>query len=90
VILNCVILGALRTPSDLRINGIEIHKYFAFVTIKQRVQIGLNLAGGYGVGKGGFTTETFTTAFTCHFRLGRSPTSRRKIPAPGQPEVLRR
>jgi hypothetical protein len=34
------------------LNGVEVHKFIAFVTIKNRVQIGLNVGGGVAMVKG--------------------------------------
>jgi hypothetical protein len=71
--LDCVANMILRRPDGLQISGLEVHKYFSFVTIKQRVQVGLNIAGGFGVGQGGFATERFDRAFTCTFAPGPFP-----------------
>jgi hypothetical protein len=73
LILNCTTSNVVLTPDDLKISGVEVHKFIAFVTIKERVQIGVNVAGGIGVGQGGFTTETFETKFTCRFAVGVFP-----------------
>jgi hypothetical protein len=73
LVLDCEIFGETRTPRALLMNGVEVHKYIAFVTIKQRVQIGLNLAGGVVVGKGGFTNESFTVTYKCTFPPGQFP-----------------
>lgn len=36
------------TPIGMSVQGVEAHTYLPFVTIKRRVQIGMNLAGGVG------------------------------------------
>lgn len=41
-------LPTTYTPIGVSAQGVEIHKYVPFVTIKQRVQLGLNLAAGVG------------------------------------------
>ena len=51
---------------DVYLQGVEFHSFIPFVTIKNRVQIGLNLAGGIAWTKGAIE-ETFDT-FT-QFRL---------------------
>lgn len=43
-----ICLPTTYTPVDVSAQGVEIHKYVPFVTIKQRVQLGLNLAAGVG------------------------------------------
>jgi hypothetical protein len=73
VIVNCTTSNVVLTPDDLQISGVEVHKFIAFVTIRERVQIGLNVAGGIGVGQRGFTTETFEKKFTCRFAVGVFP-----------------
>jgi hypothetical protein len=50
---------------DVELTGIEAHKFIAFATIARRVQIGLNLAGGFGTAKGSIETTTFDTTTTC-------------------------
>jgi hypothetical protein len=40
------------------------------VTIKQRVQIGLNIAGGFGVGRGGVDTVSLHKTYQCSFPAG--------------------
>lgn len=45
-------LGETRTTRDVQIDGVEVHKFIPFGTIKQRVQIGLLLGGGAGVTRG--------------------------------------
>ena len=62
-----------RTPGDLQISGMEVHKHFAFVTIKQRVQVGVTIAGGFGVGQGGFTLDLSESRYTCTYPPGTFP-----------------
>ena len=44
----CFADGESYTTRSVAINGLEVHKYIPFVTIKDRTQIGLNIAGGFG------------------------------------------
>jgi hypothetical protein len=44
----CITFGDYRTTRDVVLNGVQVHKYIPFGTIKRRVQIGLNIAGGVG------------------------------------------
>ena len=48
----CVRYGDLYTIKDAYVTGVEIHKYAPVVTIKRRVQIGMNFAGGVGAIQG--------------------------------------
>jgi hypothetical protein len=47
---------ALQSTS---LNGVEIHKFVPFGTIHERVQIGMNFAGGVGAFKGNVTKTTY-------------------------------
>lgn len=42
----CATCGVFFTVSGVTMNGVEIHRFSPFATIKQRVQIGINLAVG--------------------------------------------
>jgi hypothetical protein len=42
--------------NDVMLTGVEAHKFFSFVRIKDRVQLGLNVAGGIGSFDGEVTT----------------------------------
>jgi hypothetical protein len=41
-------LPTTYTPIGVSMQGVELHTYIPFVTIKRRVQLGMNLAGGVG------------------------------------------
>lgn len=45
--------------------GVEIHRYSPLVTIKRRVQIGLNFAGGIASAKGDVRKETYYQESIC-------------------------
>jgi hypothetical protein len=44
-------------------SGVEVHKYFNFVTIARRVQVGLNLASGIGAFDGDLERHNFDNDF---------------------------
>jgi hypothetical protein len=50
---------------DIELTGVEVHKFIPFGTIARRVQIGLNLGGGFGTAKGTIESESFETTTTC-------------------------
>ena len=55
----CFQSGTSYTTQGVALSGVEIHKYLPFVTIKQRVQIGMNFAGGIGQFKGNLVTNDY-------------------------------
>ena len=73
LVMSCELLLSVRTPRALQMTGVEFHKYLAFVTIAERVQIGLNFAGGVAQGQGSTATEHFTTTYSCTFSPGLFP-----------------
>lgn len=44
----CFAEGSSFVTDGVTVNGVELHKYVPFVIIKERVQIGMNFAGGVG------------------------------------------
>lgn len=80
-VLQCLRLESRLSRQDVRLNGIEVHKFIAFATIGQVVQLGLNLGGGYGWAEGHVDVATFETNFTCTLPPGASPPF-----GPGAPE----
>jgi len=44
----CFLDGSSYVTRGVAVNGVELHNYIPFGTIKQRVQIGMNFAGGVG------------------------------------------
>jgi hypothetical protein len=48
----CFIFGDVYAYNDVMLTGFEVHKYLPFVTIKRRLQIGINFSGGMGVYSG--------------------------------------
>jgi hypothetical protein len=59
----CVTLGTLDTMQDVRLRGLAIHKFAPFVTIKRRVQIGIDFGGGVGWVKGTAERREFDAQF---------------------------
>lgn len=51
-------------------SGVEVHKFIPFVTIKRRVQIGLNVAGGVAKFEGTVESHAFNTDFSFDPRTG--------------------
>lgn len=58
---------------NVRLSGVEVHKFIPFATIARRVQIGLNLGGGFGTVDGQIDTETFRRTYRCTFPMGTLP-----------------
>jgi hypothetical protein len=54
----CFVGGTRYTYQDVRMNGIEANKFIPFVTVKQRVQFGIDLGGGVGWMSGTAIQET--------------------------------
>ena len=48
IVLQCQDLESELTRRDVLLNGLEVHKFIPFVTFSQRVQVGLNVGGGFG------------------------------------------
>lgn len=44
----CFLDGDSFSTRGVAINGLEVHKFIPFVRIRDRVQIGMNVAGGFG------------------------------------------
>jgi len=53
----CFPSGTTYSTTGVALSGVEVHKYVPFATIKQRVQIGMNFAGGIGQLKGNLQTQ---------------------------------
>jgi hypothetical protein len=60
---SCSSSTATTTFQDVRLRGLEFHGFFALATIANRVQIGLNVAGGFATVEGTIT-ETFESIFS--------------------------
>ncbi len=54
----CFKFGDRYIYQDVRMNGIEVNKFIPVVAIKERLQIGVDLAGGVGVLKGTAELQT--------------------------------
>ena len=46
--VECAGCGTILTMRSTKLTGVEIHRFAPFATIKDRVQIGVNLGGGVG------------------------------------------
>jgi hypothetical protein len=62
----CFTFGSRRTLRDVTVTGIEAVKFIPFATIKDRVQIGLNVGGGIGSLKGSLDVREFDVVTTCN------------------------
>ena len=67
----CFQTGTSYTTSAVSLSGVEAHKYVPFVTIKERVQIGMNFAGGVGQFKGNLQTDDRNVTVSFDQRTGR-------------------
>jgi hypothetical protein len=73
VVLQCQDFESELTRNDVLLNGLEVHKFIPFVTISQRVQVGLNVGGGFGFMSGTVDAKEFQTSYTCTFPPGVFP-----------------
>lgn len=71
--LNCNRNFSVYRPSHLTLTGVEVHKFVPFGTIKRRVQIGLNVAGGVASEKGTLERHAFSAQSTQPASAGFSP-----------------
>lgn len=55
--------GESVTTQGVALNGLEVHKFLSFVTIRQRVQIGMNVAGGFSKFTGNLVKRSFRADF---------------------------
>jgi len=55
----CFQSGTSILTQGVTLTGVKVHKYVPFVTIKRRVQAGMNFAGGFGQFKGNLETHEF-------------------------------
>jgi hypothetical protein len=55
----CFQSGTSYLTQGVTLTGLKIHKYVPFVTIKKRVQAGMNFAGGFGQFKGNLESHEF-------------------------------
>jgi hypothetical protein len=76
--------------TDAYLQGVEFHKFVPFTTIKDRVQIGLNVGGGIAVTKG-TVDETFEFVFEDRLPNGqiRTSTNRQTDSLPADEVALR-
>jgi hypothetical protein len=71
--LQCEDFGTELTRRNVLLSGVEAYKFMPFVTIAERVQVGLNVAGGFGFMSGNVDTKTTNTKYTCAFPPGVFP-----------------
>ena len=55
----CFQSGTSYATSKVQLSGVKLHKFVPFGTIKQRVQIGLNVAGGIGYVSGNVKSDEY-------------------------------
>jgi hypothetical protein len=61
----CVEQSTTFVATNVSLMGVEVHKFFSFVTIRRRVQIGMNLAAGVVLVRGqAEKTQRFGTVVT--------------------------
>lgn len=83
IVLNCFDDVSELTADGQWIRGVEVNKFIAFATIRQRVQIGLNIAGGVGAGQGSFRAQLSRRSFRCTFPPGVQPMFTNNDPCTG-------
>lgn len=71
----CFLDGQSFTTHGVAVNAVEVHKFIPFVRIRDRVQIGMNLAGGFGKLTGTLDDHEFNAEFVSNNQTGR-PTGR--------------
>ena len=49
--------------NDVMLTGVQVHKFRPFVTVKERVRVGVNFSGGFGVYSGTATRTHYDSAF---------------------------
>ena len=81
VVLQCQEIWTNLNRSGVLMNGVEFHKFIAFATISQLVQIGLNVGGGIASAQGQIDSTSFRSSYTCTFPPGVLPV----FPSPGDP-----
>lgn len=59
----CFVFGDVYTYNDVMLTGFEVHKYLPFVTVKERLQVGVNFSGGFGVYSGTATQTHYDSDF---------------------------
>jgi hypothetical protein len=64
----CFKSGSIKTLRDVKLTGILAMKYINFATIKNRVQIGLNVGGGVGTLSGPVDVLEYDVDVSCNNR----------------------
>ena len=80
--------GDLRIMRSTRLSGLEALKFISFGTIKQRVQIGLTVGGGYGTLKGNVELHAFRVDVTSCNSAGCLGTQRETVSTVGADKDL--
>lgn len=63
-IRQCFSNGTFYIYHDVTMRGVEVNKFIPFVLIKKRIQVGVDLAGGFGVLKGSAERRDPETIYT--------------------------
>lgn len=64
----CFKSGSFKTLRDTKLSGLLAMKYINFATIKNRVQVGLNVGGGFGTLKGNVDVVDYDVNVSCNNR----------------------
>jgi hypothetical protein len=64
----CLRFGEFKTLRNVKLTGIEAVKFIKFANIKDRVQIGLNVGGGFGTLQGDVDVVKFDVNQACNNR----------------------
>lgn len=84
--LNCQASQVAYLPFEVMLNGVEVHKFVPFGTIRGRVQIGLNVAGGAGWTNGSVRLQRRNVEYT---RAVTGPASQPPVFGEPGPETVR-
>lgn len=77
--------GDSFTTRGVAINGLEVHKFIPFVRIRDRVQIGMNVAGGFGKFTGMLDKREFSAQPVTFPPGGGRPTGRQTETSSSEP-----
>lgn len=74
----CLRSGTSYLTRGVTVNGVMVHSYLPFVTIKRRVQLGVNLAGGIGQLQGDVEKHELSVVTDFVSRSSRAATGRQR------------